>query len=91
MPPDSAAMRLAAVVAQLGEADQLVGAALRPRGADAEVAGVDDQVLLDAQIGVEAVLLLHDAEPRLDGAAPSRAPSAGRARAPRPRSAPRSR
>src|SRR5438094_6073718 len=27
---------------------------------------VDGQVLLDAQIGVEALLLLHDAEARLD-------------------------
>src|SRR5207249_3331477 len=33
---------------------------------DAEVTRVDDQVLLDAQVGVEALLLLYDAEPALD-------------------------
>src|SRR5207245_10252565 len=33
---------------------------------EAEVARVDGQVLLDAEIGVEALLLLHDAEARLD-------------------------
>src|SRR5439155_881536 len=56
-----------AVLGELREAHERLGA--RDGGAprDTEVARVDDQVLLDAQVGVEALVLLHDAEPALDG------------------------
>ena len=59
---------LAAVIAELRERDQLLGALRGRARRDAEVAGVDEQVLLDAQVGVEAVLLRHHAHLRLDPA-----------------------
>ena len=68
---------------QLGELQQLVRApvALGPR--QAEVAPVEDEVLADGQLGVEAVLLGDDADPRADPRpvgrrAPGRARSASR-------------
>src|SRR5262245_34759663 len=57
---------LAAMIAELGETDQLLRAASRLARRDAEVAGIDVQVLLDAQVGIEAVLLRDHADLRLD-------------------------
>src|SRR5262249_47821850 len=60
--------RVRAVIAQLREPDQLVDTPRGLRTAYAEVAGVDQQVLVDAQVGVEAVLLGYYTQPSSDHA-----------------------
>ncbi len=51
---------------ELGEVEQLVGAAGAFRAAEAEVPAVDHEVLADRELVVERVLLGHDAEARPD-------------------------
>src|SRR5262249_40047385 len=77
---------LAAMIAELGETDQLLRAASRLARRDAEVAGIDEQVLLDAQVGIEAVLLRDHADLRLDP--PRRGGTARQSQHPHPAPAP---
>src|SRR5262249_59309765 len=57
---------LAAMIAELGETDQLLRAANGLARRDAGVAGGDEPGPLDAQVGIEAVLLRDHADLRLD-------------------------
>ena len=57
---------VAGPLGELGEVEQLVRAARRPRRGQPEVAAVDDEVLADRQLVVEGVLLWDDAEARAD-------------------------
>ena len=66
MPPDSAQMLLGGAVAQQGELEQLLDSLRHHLGGEAEVAGMDDEVLADRQLAVEVGLLGHDPERRLD-------------------------
>ena len=62
MPPDNGSTWSLARSRELGELEQLVGAAADLGAAEPEVAPVDHQVLADRQFQVERVLLGHDAE-----------------------------
>ena len=66
IPPDSVSTRLFARSLELHELEQLAGPLGRRPARQPEVAPVDDEVLPDRQLDVEAVLLRHDAEPRPD-------------------------
>ena len=66
IPPDSCSTWSLGALGELGELEQLVGARRALRARQPEVAAVDQQVLADGQLGVERVLLRHDAEPRPD-------------------------
>ena len=66
MPPgqvDDLGLRL---LGELHELEQLVGAGHRLGLADAEVAGVDEEVLADVELEVEGVLLRADPQPGAD-------------------------
>jgi hypothetical protein len=54
-------------VGELHEVEQLLGAGAGHGPRDAEVAGVDDEVVQDREVGVERVLLRADTQPRPDG------------------------
>ena len=66
MPPDSGSTRASRRSRELHELQQLAGALADDRQRQAEVAAVDDEVVPDRQLGVEVVLLRHDAEPGPD-------------------------
>ena len=66
MPPDSGSTRSSARSAQLRELEQLVGLAAGRGPRDVEVAGVDDEVLPQRELLVQAVLLRHDAQAGAD-------------------------
>ena len=66
MPPESDVDLRLALVLELGEREQLVGALGDDPARQAEVAAVDEQVLAHAQLGVEVVGLRDDAELRPD-------------------------
>ena len=66
IPPDSGSTWSFGALGQLDEVEQLVGASGAFLRGEPEVAAVDDEVLADGQLRVEAVLLGHDAEARAD-------------------------
>ena len=83
IPPDSVLDLVAGTLGQLGELEQIVGALAHIGAAQAEVAAVDQQVLADGELGVERVLLRHDAQSGTDAravalAGPGRGPAACR-------------
>ena len=90
MPPDSGSTWSSARSVSWTNSSSSVGPLPATRRGHAEVPPVDQQVLPDGQLGVEGVLLRHDAEPGPDrgrrGPGPPRIPSSPRSAARRRRS-----
>ena len=63
MPPDSSSIFALRFSSSCIEAEQGVGPRTRDRAGDREVARVDEQVLLDREVGIEVVLLGTDPDP----------------------------
>ena len=72
MPPGERVDHVVGALGELHEVEQLVGPLAMTLARQAEVAAVDEQVLADGQLGVEGVLLRHDAEPGPDRGAVAR-------------------